>query len=74
MTQHQVGKDPEPVDWAGFPGMDGPTPSKQPSTEDMVREIHGWLSEIMPAARVAMKMMNARSALTARWRGGKDAK
>lgn len=43
------------------------------STEDMIREIHGWLQEIMPAARVAMKMMNARSALSARWRGGKNA-
>lgn len=40
----------------------------------MIREMHGWLSEIMPAARVAMKMMNARSALTARWRGDKHAK
>lgn len=41
------------------------------STEDMIRNIHGWLEEIMPAARVAMKMMDARANLVKRWRGGK---
>lgn len=41
------------------------------ATEDMIREIHGWLSEIMPAARVAVKMLNARANLMGRWRGGK---
>lgn len=40
------------------------------STEDMVREIHGWLAELMPAARVAVKMMDARTSLMRRWRGG----
>lgn len=39
----------------------------------MIREMHGWLSEIMPAARVAVKMLSAREALTKRWRGGKNA-
>ena len=64
----------EPVDWSGFPDSGiGPAPAG-PSTEDKIDDIHRWLSEIMPAARVAVKMLNARSALTARWRGGKDAK
>jgi hypothetical protein len=41
------------------------------STEDlrMLREMHGWLSEIMPAVRVAIKMMDARASLMKRWRG-----
>lgn len=38
-----------------------------------IDEIHAWLSEIMPAARVAVKMLSAREALTKRWRGGKNA-
>ena len=41
------------------------------ATEDMIRDIHGWLSELMPAARVAVKMMDARANLVKRWRGGK---
>lgn len=41
------------------------------ATEEMVREMHGWLAEIMPAIRVAIKMMNARDSLMRRWRGGK---
>lgn len=41
------------------------------TTEEMIRDIHGWLSEIMPAARVAVKMMDARTTLMKRWRGGK---
>lgn len=31
-------------------------------------EVHAWLAEIMPAARTAMKMLNARSNLMNRWR------
>lgn len=45
--------------------------TEQMATEDMVREIHGWMLEIMPAARVAVKMLNARANLMGRWRGGK---
>lgn len=37
-------------------------------------EIHAWLAEIMPAARVAVKLMDARANLTRRWRGNTDAK
>ena len=37
-------------------------------------EIHAWLTEIMPAARTAVKLLNARESLARRWRGGKDAK
>jgi hypothetical protein len=41
------------------------------STEDlrMLREMHSWLAEIMPAVRVAIKMMDARASLMKRWRG-----
>lgn len=38
-----------------------------------IDEIHSWLSEIMPAARQAVKMLNARDNLMRRWRGGKSA-
>lgn len=48
---------------------DEPNPRPEVSTEDMVREIHGWLSEVMPAARLAVKMMNARNKLIGRWTG-----
>lgn len=41
--------------------------------ETMVLDIHTMLSEIMPAAKTAAKMLNARSALANRWRGGKNA-
>lgn len=40
-------------------------------TERQIRDIHTWLSELMPAARVAVKMMDARANLVKRWRGGK---
>lgn len=57
-------------------GMDNPHPEftrvyPTLSTEDvaMIREMHGWLKEIMPAARVAIKLMDARANLTRRWRG-----
>lgn len=40
-----------------------------PSDVTKIREIHGWLTEIMPAARVAIKLMDARANLTRRWRG-----
>lgn len=60
-------------DWTGFPdGGVGPEP-KGPSTEDKIDQIYEWLDEIMPAARVAMKLMTARSNLMSRWRGGKNA-
>lgn len=36
-----------------------------------IDEIHAWLSEIMPAARTAMKLMSARESLARRWRGAK---
>ena len=39
--------------------------------ETMVLNIHTWLEEIMPAARKAMKQMDARANLVSRWRGGK---
>jgi hypothetical protein len=44
------------------------------STEDIdkLREMHGWLAELMPAARVAIKMLNARESLAKRWRGAKS--
>lgn len=34
-------------------------------------EIHEMLSEVMPAARIAVKMMSARHNLMSRWLGGK---
>ena len=34
---------------------------------EKLREIHGWLSELMPAARIAVRMMNARHNLMSRW-------
>lgn len=43
--------------------------SLAPTTDQMIKDIHGWLSEIMPAARIAVKMLNARETVMRRWRG-----
>jgi hypothetical protein len=36
-------------------------------TEQKINEIHEMLTEVMPAARIAVKMMNARHKLMSRW-------
>lgn len=33
------------------------------STDEMIREIHAWLQEIMPFARQAMRLMDKRQQL-----------
>jgi len=40
------------------------------SDSQKLAEMHGWLAEIMPFARMAMKMMNARHNLMSRWLPG----
>lgn len=49
----------------------GETEERLARIETMVLSIYTWLEEIMPAARVAVKMMDARTTLMKRWRGGK---
>ena len=51
-----------------FPPIDETAPGL--TTEQKIDEIHGWLEELMPAARVAMKMMAAKQRLMGAWRGG----
>lgn len=38
---------------------------------DKLREVHEWLAEIMPAVRVAMKMLEAKSKIMSWGFGGK---
>lgn len=49
----------------------GETEERLARIETMVLNIHTWLEEIMPAARAATKMLDARANLVKRWRGGK---
>lgn len=47
----------------GIKELDVPTESKPNEYEVMIREIHGWLSELMPLAREAATMMEKRNKL-----------
>lgn len=44
-------------------------PIPEPTTEEKIDQIYRWLDELMPVARAAAKIFNARASLMKRWRG-----